>query len=462
MITSNDDVMELKIEESILPSTLLKSHHHHHESSGYSSKEAECSSPENKTHIQHRHHENKLRITANNNNNNNSNRTADIHRRRHKLPTPSTTVSNSGSLTIDESSTEPNNTERMVRLLSLSLHHIRLQPKAKKKSILRETKFSLEVIKCLFNNYIFPSFFLSLKMLIYKKRNLFIYLKVITLDKSTHRLSPIGDEQLITTTNTLLNHQNFPRTIPSDDNHIRTSSTALPRYPSKSPLHQATLLARRHFHVYDWTRLSFYDNVPPPLGYQSEPVFIDNRSTTATSDETNPKRSLLTHIRSSTDRKDSGLGTSSVERQTDSIALTNNTDPLHRSTSSISSSSSSSESDATNTVPSPSTPSRLPASRKIRVKWHSFTKSHRPSFNSSKYHLGQMSVGQLFALRRAASIRIQELLDTTRILSSNKDDQIPTLVNTTVAPPQSLLATAFSAVPKLIIRRHQQRKVRFL
>jgi hypothetical protein len=70
-----------------------------------------------------------------------------------------------------------------------------------------------------------------------------------------------------------------------------------------------------------------------------------------------------------------------------------------------------------------------------------------------------MSVGQLFALRRAASISIQELLDTTRILSSNKDEQIPTLVNTTVATPQSLLATAFSAVPKLIIRRHQQRKV---
>jgi hypothetical protein len=73
-----------------------------------------------------------------------------------------------------------------------------------------------------------------------------------------------------------------------------------------------------------------------------------------------------------------------------------------------------------------------------------------------------MSVGQLFALRRAASIRIQELLDTTRILSTNKDDQISTLVNTTVATPQSLLATAFSAVPKLIIRRHQQRKVCFL
>jgi hypothetical protein len=73
-----------------------------------------------------------------------------------------------------------------------------------------------------------------------------------------------------------------------------------------------------------------------------------------------------------------------------------------------------------------------------------------------------MSVGQLFALRRTASIRIQELFDTTRILSSNKDDQIPSLVNTTVATPQSLLATAFSAVPKLIIRRHQQRKVCFL
>ncbi len=114
MITSNDDVMELKIDESISPLSLLKSHHHH-ESSGYSSKEAECSSPENKTHIQHRQHETKLKINTNNNNNNNSNRTADIHRRRHRLPTSSPTVSNNGSLTIDESLTESNNTEQTVK-----------------------------------------------------------------------------------------------------------------------------------------------------------------------------------------------------------------------------------------------------------------------------------------------------------------------------------------------------------
>jgi hypothetical protein len=121
MITSNDDVMELKIDEPISPSLLPKSHHHH-ESSGYSSKEAECSSPENKTHIQHRHYETKLKIPANNNN---SNKTADIHRRRHKLPTSSSsTVSNSGSLTIDESLLEPNNTEQTVRILSKSFHHI--------------------------------------------------------------------------------------------------------------------------------------------------------------------------------------------------------------------------------------------------------------------------------------------------------------------------------------------------
>lgn len=121
MITSNDEVTELKIDESVSPSSslLLQSHHHHHhESSGYSSKEAECSSPENKTHLQHRYHETKLRITANNNNNNNnSHRTADAHRRRHKLPTSSATVSHSGSLTIDESLAESNHTEQTVRTL---------------------------------------------------------------------------------------------------------------------------------------------------------------------------------------------------------------------------------------------------------------------------------------------------------------------------------------------------------
>lgn len=324
--------------------------------------------------------------------------------------------------------------------------------------------------------YIFP-----LKKLVDKRENnnnnnhLFIYSKEVTLDKSTHRLSPICDEHLLNTasSNALSNNEHFPDHIPSDDQSspllaTTTSNTTLSRQSTKSPSHQATLLARRHFHVYDWTRLSFYDNVPPPLDYQSEPTFLEHRSLTGTStsstDEKNSKRSSLIHIRSSNDRKDSGLGASSVERQIDSLVSPNNTDPLHRSTTSISSSSSSSsESDATNTIPSSSTPSRLPTSRKIRVKWHSFTKSHRPSFNSSKYHLGQMSVGQLFALRRAASIRIQELFDTTRILSSssssNKDDQTTRLVNPTAATPQSLLATAFSAVPKLIIRRHQQRKV---
>jgi hypothetical protein len=125
MITSNDDVIKLKIDESISPSSLLKSHHHHHESSGYSSKEAECSSPENKTHIPHRHHDTKLRITTSNNNNN-SHRTADIHRRRHKLPASSSpTISNSGSLTIDESLPEPNNTDRTVRILSKSFLYIK-------------------------------------------------------------------------------------------------------------------------------------------------------------------------------------------------------------------------------------------------------------------------------------------------------------------------------------------------
>jgi hypothetical protein len=298
-------------------------------------------------------------------------------------------------------------------------------------------------------------------------------------------LSPICDEQLIANTQTLSNSQHFPLIIPSDDNPIcsitttttaaaaaaaaaAATATAASRHSTRSPSHQATLLARRHFHIYDWTRLSFYDNVPSPLGYQSEPSVVDNRSSTATStsstDATHTTRSFFSHLRSSADRKDSGIGASSVERKLDALVLTNDTDPLHRSKSSISlssASSTSSNSDVTNTIPSSSTASRLPTSRKIRVKWHSFTKSHRPSFNSSKYHLGQMSVGQLFALRRAASIRLQELLDTSRILTVNKDDQRPTSSQTPATPPQSLFATAFSAVPKLIIRRHQQRKVMF-
>ncbi|CAF4040937.1 unnamed protein product [Rotaria magnacalcarata] len=143
MTTLNEDVMELKIDEPISSSSsssLLKPHHHYHESSGYSSKEAECSSPENKTYTQHRQHDTKLRITANNNNNNsnnynnnnnnnnnnNSNRTGDIHRQRHRLPTTSTTIANSGSLSVEESLSEPNDTEATVRTLFKSFVHINL------------------------------------------------------------------------------------------------------------------------------------------------------------------------------------------------------------------------------------------------------------------------------------------------------------------------------------------------
>jgi hypothetical protein len=224
----------------------------------------------------------------------------------------------------------------------------------------------------------------------------------MTIEKANRRLTPICDEH-----------------IPSDNHRTKSSSS-----------YQATLFARRHFHIYDWTRLSFYDNVPAPLDYLSEPVIIEDRSPTSTSSNDDK--------RSSTDRQDSGLGTSSTEKQ---IELIN-----HHIDRSISSSSSTSSLNSNQTS--------LRTARKIRVKWHSFTKTHRPSFNSSKYHLGQMSVGQLLALRRSALIRIQELFDTTRILSLS--------VNKTIPTRQRLFASAFSAVPKLIIRRHQQRKVWFL
>lgn len=212
----------------------------------------------------------------------------------------------------------------------------------------------------------------------------------------------------------------------------------------KSPSYQATRFARRHFHIYDYTRLSFYDNVPPPLGYLSEPVIVEDRSPTSTS--SNDERH-----RSSNDRKDSGLGTSSIEKHIDSITQFNH---IHRPFSSSSSSSSSSRislnSHRTNSF------TRLPTNtRKIRVKWHSFTRTHRPSITSSKYHLGQMSVGQLSALRRAALIRIQELFDTTRILTLSKSNSM----DKPIPIRQRFFATAFSAVPRLIIRRHQQRKV---
>lgn len=116
MITSNDEMIDLKIDE---PISSKHNHYHQQESSGYSSKEAECSSPENRTPSQQRHYENKLRFTTHNHPTNHSNKTAEIHRRRHRYSISSnatTSVLPSDTLTIDESSNETNgNDERMVR-----------------------------------------------------------------------------------------------------------------------------------------------------------------------------------------------------------------------------------------------------------------------------------------------------------------------------------------------------------
>jgi hypothetical protein len=89
MITSTNGSMELIIAEPVFLPSLLKSHHYYHESSGYSSKEAECSSPENKIH------DVKLRIHRN--------KPVDIHRRRPRISPSTTPMSNTNSLTINES-----------------------------------------------------------------------------------------------------------------------------------------------------------------------------------------------------------------------------------------------------------------------------------------------------------------------------------------------------------------------
>jgi hypothetical protein len=112
MINTVDDVADLKIDESNSFSSSLKSHHH--ESSGYSSKEAECSSPENKTHHQHRHPDTKLKQTSNYHSQ--INRITDTHRRRNRpmIPTlSSTTVLTNDCLVIDESKVDPQRTVRI-------------------------------------------------------------------------------------------------------------------------------------------------------------------------------------------------------------------------------------------------------------------------------------------------------------------------------------------------------------
>ncbi|CAF4419168.1 unnamed protein product, partial [Rotaria magnacalcarata] len=49
MINTTDESMELMIAEPLALPSSLKSHNYFQESSGYSSKEADCSSPKNKT-----------------------------------------------------------------------------------------------------------------------------------------------------------------------------------------------------------------------------------------------------------------------------------------------------------------------------------------------------------------------------------------------------------------------------
>lgn len=239
-------------------------------------------------------------------------------------------------------------------------------------------------------------------------------------DKSLQRRSYMVDEHL----------DNFPLSFLSDDQLVSKRS---------STHHQPTIFSHRHYHIYDWGRLSFYDNVPSAWNSLEDTAIMQDRSPVSTG---------------STDRQDSGLESSSAEHHIATIKVTAN--PLHRSVSSLSSTTTT-NSDQSDEI---SSGVHVMNSRKIRVKWHSFTRTHRPSFNSSKYHFGQMSVGQLGALRRAATMRIQELLQTTRLFDSQKAQSRTNVTSRNALTRQCLLATAFSAVPKLIIRRHQQRKVK--
>ncbi|CAF0732029.1 unnamed protein product [Didymodactylos carnosus] len=328
--------------------------------------------------------------------------------------------------------------------------------------------------------------------------------------KEVQRLSPINDESSNLATNyssnnkDLITHQCFPTLIPSNNDN---SSSSLLTHNSKV-LSPKTV--RRHCHVYDeWTRLSFYDNVETvpqlitslpnnePLIIEVDQITTTNTSTssptsshddkrvtfkrrddkqTVIEQHNSPSNKLCDVRRTQYDRNDSGLGTSSVERQidTENKILSDVEQSSHRqqqrsssTASSLSASSSSISSKTSNTnnvtTTSSSSSNRLPTSRRFRVKWHSFTKSHRPSFNSSKYHVSSMSVGQLFALRRAASIRIQELLDRRHISTSNNTlDSLTVNVNYTsnnnipvVASPRTI-TPFWSHVPKLIIRRHRK------
>ena len=127
------------IDEPAVLSPSLNSPYYCHESSGYSSKDAECSSPENRTPGVHRHVVNDLRVPmASSVTTTTTTKSIDIHRRRHRIPAvspsppslsvtlPGKRVSHNGSLTIDESSPEPHDIHRTRVRIKRSSHKYHL------------------------------------------------------------------------------------------------------------------------------------------------------------------------------------------------------------------------------------------------------------------------------------------------------------------------------------------------
>ena len=102
MILVSDEPMELIVDTKIDVASSYKSPYAHRESSGYSSKDPECSSPENRADFLHRYQETTRPLSST------MSKSIDIDRRRHRILVSTASVSNIASLTMDESSLQTN------------------------------------------------------------------------------------------------------------------------------------------------------------------------------------------------------------------------------------------------------------------------------------------------------------------------------------------------------------------
>jgi hypothetical protein len=109
MTTINDGSIAMIVDEPVCLPSLFKCRYHYPESSGYSSKEADCSSPEHRVYHANRCSGRKLRVSSA------IIKPEDYNHRPTRTSMLTTSMSNMNSLTIDESPSQTKSARCTVR-----------------------------------------------------------------------------------------------------------------------------------------------------------------------------------------------------------------------------------------------------------------------------------------------------------------------------------------------------------